>query len=80
MQDDSEEAKPLIPFIVANNNDILNFIADFDIEVVNIEGEEIEMTVGPNGFAKPINTMLDGRIKRENDELSGAEPYFETVS
>lgn len=81
---DDVEQKPNVSQLamrVANNNDILNLIdADDDAEIISFEGDEIEMIVGPKGFAKPMVLMDDNRIKRENDEISGSEPYYETVS
>lgn len=66
---------------IANNNDILNLIGeDDDVEIISFEDEEMEMTIGSKGFPKPMILMNDKRIKRENDEISGSEPYYETVS
>lgn len=83
---DQTEQKPNIPQLgirVANNNGILNLIdedEDDDIELISYEGETFEMIVGAKGFAMPMILMHDNRVKRENDELSGSEPYYETVS
>ncbi|XP_055308955.1 uncharacterized protein LOC129572867 [Sitodiplosis mosellana] len=81
-QADEIEQKPNVSQLglrVANNNDILNLIdEDNDVELLSFEGEVFEMTVGSKGFAKPMILMKDKRIKRENDEISGPEPYYET--
>lgn len=53
---------------------------DDDVQIISYEGEEFEMIVGSKGFPKPMILMNDKRIKRENDEISGSEPYYETVS
>lgn len=66
---------------IANNNGILDLIEECDdVEILSFEGETFEMTVGAKGLAMPIMTTHDNRIKRENDEISGSEPYYETVS
>lgn len=81
---DQIEPKPNIEQLtlrVANNNDILHLIDDDDdVGIISYEGEQFEMIVGSKGFAKPMILMSDNRVKRENDEISGSEPYYESVS
>lgn len=82
-QNEQKSNIPLLGLRVANNNNVLNFIEDDDeddVEIISFEGEQFEMTLGRKGFAMPQIMLPDERIKRENDEISGSEPYYFTVS
>lgn len=89
-QTDQNEIKPDIQQLglrVANNNGILELIDESsdedelnDVEIISYGGEHFEMRCGRKGFANPMILMDDQRVKRENDKISGSEPFYETVS
>lgn len=80
------DVKPVVLlYDVANNNDIINQLEDYEIIIVSDSSDsedDMEMKIGPKGYGQPLNCIVtpEGLIKRElPDVISGDIPFIEKV-
>lgn len=69
--------EPMHMVNLSNFDQIINYIEEPDEVVVD---DELTFYVSSKGYAKPIDTLMDGRCKREKfDKFSGMVKFFNTV-
>lgn len=74
------EELPLHLPVHANNVELNEILDEEDMVTEEIDDDLTIIVDSKIGFAKPLNSNVDGLIKRQNDVVSGNIPFVETVS
>lgn len=74
------EAIPLHEPVQANNVELNELLDEEDMVTEELDDDLTIIIDSKIGFAKPLNSNVDGLIKRQNDIVSGDVPFIETVS
>lgn len=80
--DNSNDVKPnIVPMYAVyteNNDDILQQLEDWTVEIVD---DDMEIMVSSKGFGNALGVTVDGLVKPEKpQEFSGMIPYLDTVN
>lgn len=74
------EAIPLHEPFHANDNELNELLDEEDMIFEKIDDDLTIIVDSKIGIVKPLNSNVDGLIKREGDVISGNIPFIETVS